>query len=297
MDSSDERDRSRGGAVTPRMTDHASPVNDFTVVHFDAPQPFELVRARYTTRVFPPHFHDYFSVGVLEAGTAVNSHRTRSIRISKGDVIAVNPGEVHAGGPAGHTGWAYTMFCLPPSLLATVASESGGALTTQVEFCQPLYRDRALSSRLLNLRDLLLTSEDVFTREVATVDLVGQLLRYCSGVPVPRDAADRSKMLRIREYLRDAYAQPLSIADLSAVVQLSPYHLIRRFHKTFGLPPHAYLENVRIEHARELLRSGRSAAFAAYAVGFCDQSHFTRRFARLVGISPGRYARAAHCRS
>jgi AraC-like DNA-binding protein len=68
--------------------------------------------------------------------------------------------------------------------------------------------------------------------------------------------------------------------------------MIRVFRDATGLTPHLYLEQVRINHAGQLLRSGASIIDAALHVGFTDQSHLTRHFKKLTGITPGKYLAA-----
>ena len=59
-----------------------------------------------------------------------------------------------------------------------------------------------------------------------------------------------------------------------------------------GLPPTRYLERLRVERAKEMIHSSDLPLVQiALAVGFADQSHFTRRFRRWVGCTPARYAR------
>ena len=72
---------------------------------------------------------------------------------------------------------------------------------------------------------------------------------------------------------------------------------MRVFRRQTGLPPHAYQTQVRIEAAKNLIIQGRSLAFVAAETGFADQSHFTRRFKQLAGITPGEYAAAGGPRS
>ena len=86
---------------------------------------------------------------------------------------------------------------------------------------------------------------------------------------------------------------PLDLADLAAVARLSPYHFHRSFRVTTGLTPHAFQTNLRIAHARTMLRAGDSIAGVAASCGFADQSHLTRTFRRAVGVTPGRFAAAA----
>ena len=96
-------------------------------------------------------------------------------------------------------------------------------------------------------------------------------------------------MRRTREFLEANFEQNVSLADLTNLVGLSSYHLLRVFRSEVGLPPHAYLEQIRINYAKQLLRSGMPIVEVAVNTGFVDQSHFTRHFKRHVGITPGLY--------
>ena len=63
----------------------------------------------------------------------------------------------------------------------------------------------------------------------------------------------------------------------------------RVFHDEVGLPPHAYLTQVRVNRARRLLSQGWPITEVAFEVGFVDQSHLNKRFKRITGMTPGQY--------
>ena len=91
------------------------------------------------------------------------------------------------------------------------------------------------------------------------------------------------------EYLESSYAENFSLRQLASVCGISPYHLLRTFNDEIGLPPFEYQNQLRISHAKRLLRDGWSIADAAAQTGFVDQSHLTKHFKRVVGITPGKY--------
>lgn len=71
---------------------------------------------------------------------------------------------------------------------------------------------------------------------------------------------------------------------------MNPVYLARAFRKRYGCLPAEYVRRLRVEAASEALaRSGRPLAQVALEAGFTDQSHFSRQFRRLTGMSPGRY--------
>ena len=73
-----------------------------------------------------------------------------------------------------------------------------------------------------------------------------------------------------------------------------PAHLVRAFSAAYGIAPHQYLNSRRVDRARRLLLEGRPPGEVATTTGFFDQSHLTRHFRKLVGVTPGRYSKAVH---
>ena len=79
------------------------------------------------------------------------------------------------------------------------------------------------------------------------------------------------------------------LEELAALANLSPCRFATVFRREIGLPPHRYLCHVRIQHAIALLRSGVPLAMAASEAGFFDQSHLSRHFKSICGMTPGKY--------
>jgi len=99
------------------------------------------------------------------------------------------------------------------------------------------------------------------------------------------------RALQIRDFLRDHPSDHIEISHLASLVSLTPFHLIRLFHRAVGIPPHSYATLVRVNYSERFLRAGVPIVEAAGKAGFCDQSHLTRCFRRVLGITPGQYQR------
>ena len=100
------------------------------------------------------------------------------------------------------------------------------------------------------------------------------------------------RLLRARDVMDRAYAEPLDIAALARVAYVSPAHFIRRFRATFGETPHRYLQRRRVERAMWLLRTtDRSVTDICMDVGFSSLGTFSRVFADVVGEPPSVYRR------
>lgn len=97
-------------------------------------------------------------------------------------------------------------------------------------------------------------------------------------------------LTRVTDHVKCHLAERLSLRTLAELAGLSPWRFSIVFRQHMGVPPHRYISLCRIEHARELLQQGVSAATVADACGFYDQSHFTRHFKHHCGMTPGQYA-------
>lgn len=95
----------------------------------------------------------------------------------------------------------------------------------------------------------------------------------------------------IRKKLEEKFDERLNLSALGGQIGTSRFSLLRMFRAAFGQSPHDYQIALRVEHAREVLKSGHSIAQTAAKVGFCDQSHLARHFRRHLGLTPGRYLR------
>lgn len=97
----------------------------------------------------------------------------------------------------------------------------------------------------------------------------------------------KHKLHQATEYINDSLDQDLNLADLAAIVQMSPFHFARLFKQSTGLAPHQFVIRCRVERAKELLMRGEMAiADIAAEVGFANQSHLNRHFKRIVGFTP-----------
>ena len=102
------------------------------------------------------------------------------------------------------------------------------------------------------------------------------------------------RMLRARDAMDRAYAQPLDVPALARIAHVSQAHFTRTFRATFGETPHRYLQRRRVERAMFLLReTDRSATDICFAVGFGSPGTFSRTFRDIVGRSPRTYRKEA----
>lgn len=231
---------------------------------------------------FPRHAHDQFGLGVITAGAQTSWSVVGAVQSVAGDVIMVNPGEVHDGAPVGGPrGWHIAY--LEPALVAREqAAEFGGGDVV----LQPVARDRGLTQQVTQLLEAL-PSLDGHADELLLACLVRVVQQHrLSG---PRLACASPPVARALEWIDAEPAAETSLSELAAACDVSRFQLIRGFLRDVGTTPHAYRIQWRVRLARRYLRQGHALAEAAQLAGFADQSHLTRAFLRQFGITPGRY--------
>lgn len=109
-----------------------------------------------------------------------------------------------------------------------------------------------------------------------------------AAAPVSRGGLAPWQVRCATELMMSRLADDVTLAEVAAACDLSPNYFARAFKQSVGAPPHRWLLLQRVQRARSLLRNAdRSLGEIAAACGFADQSHFTRVFTGIVGISPG----------
>ena len=278
------------------MPDPSIATESATMTRVHVFEQLELLRARYTRQRFAPHAHDEYVFGVVETGAARTSFRGREDVHAVGSVITIAPGEVHTGAPATDEGWSYRTLYPSEALVRFIAREATGR-DFAPRFEGSFVHDPRLADRFRAAHVVLESDAEAMRKECVLLESLGELIfdhgstpeRAAAKLPVPRSMA---ALRRVRDLLQAEYARTVTIGELAREAGLSSFHLIRVFGASFGLPPYKYLELVRIQQARRLIQDGYPLTHVVHATGFSDQSHLTRYFKRIVGVTPGNYARA-----
>lgn len=106
---------------------------------------------------------------------------------------------------------------------------------------------------------------------------------YSGGLPT-------HKLRTVLTYIHDYLDQPLSLAEISAVVQMSPHYFASLFKQSVGVAPHQYVTQCRIERAKQLLSQSQfTIVEVCHQVGFHSQSHFTKVFREHTNVTPKVY--------
>jgi len=252
----------------------------------------ELMHATYVTQTFPRHTHEGFGVGVIERGALGFYYRGENVVASPGVISLVNPGEVHTGYAAEESGWTYRMFYFETPLLQQAASQIAGRPKDLPFFQAGVIRDDDLAGSIHSLHvGLAKDGRSALEKESRLLWMLAHLITRHADAPPPLRTLgrERKRVKRAREYMEAHFHEDISLNRLASLAHLSPFHFVRVFRKELGLPPHTYLTQVRVNRAKALLAKGGKIADTALETGFVDQSHLTRHFKRITGVTPGQY--------
>jgi len=210
------------------------------------------------------------------------------LRAGPGGVALLDPDTVHTGHAATPDGWAYRVLYPQVSVVTDVAAEPGWPHGTP-RFPQTVVYDHRSAELLRSAHRAAEHGDQLASSTLLTTALAGLLRAHAAAVPISSSArADRAPaaVRDVRDLLEVRLADPPRLAELADLTGLSQFALLRAFRGATGLPPHAYLNQLRVRRARLLLDDGLPAAEVAAQTGFADQAHLTRHFKRVVGVPP-----------
>jgi AraC-like DNA-binding protein len=239
----------------------------------------ELMKSSYTDHHFPKHFHEWYVVQIVEYGLNACYCDGHEYEAPAGSILLINPGEIHTGYSVG--GGLLNYRCFYPD---------AKYFETKPFFAQHVLSDPWLFELLRRAHMELEHERDALASECIISSVCNALEKHAAHTARDPVSTNERPAIRIaRDYMQANFDRQISLQELSQLCSLSSFHFLRAFRKAVGLAPAEYLRNIRIDHAKKLLRSGMEIIDAATACGFFDQSHLNRHFKRMVGLTPGQY--------
>jgi AraC-like DNA-binding protein len=243
---------------------------------------------------YAPHSHETFSIGAICEGRCTYVNRTKREQIGSGAVVLMNPGDVHACNPVRNEAWAYRMLYFDAAWVSRIQREFNGRGDDFQPFSATATSDTRLYGALNRLYDVLCDPQvDHLQKHDTALNFmidVQQSLGAAGAVPARSNAG----LVRAAQFIRDNCTRSVKLKEICLAANLSAAYLIRAFKAQYGMSPHAYLINCRIEFSRQQLRLGRPVAEVALTAGFCDQAHLQRSFKKFVAATPGQYRANIH---
>lgn len=263
----------------------------FVPVHMGSPK-FDVVEVggfRVTDAWFPageflpPHVHERPIMATMLSGSFLDEFRTETHECTPATVFTEPAGEVHANRI--QRAGAHVLVIQPDE-------EASDRLRPASRFWEEVhcFRHAALTERARQLSAEIRAPDAVtpIAIEALILEMIALAARYEDGRR--RGGGQPAWLEQARELVHDRFREKIRIEDVAAAVQVHPSHLARTFRDRFHVPLGTYIRRLRIEWAtREVAETVEPLCAIAARAGFADQSHFTREFRKLHGVSPARY--------
>jgi AraC-like DNA-binding protein len=246
----------------------------------------DFISYRLHNHHFPRHFHDHYVIEMVTGGTDGFYCNGTNYIAETNELVCINPGEVHTGNTIGNTALSYYSLCPRKEKLSEIANLLHISLPPGFRF-ENTVSDRPLfAAGMKALFNSFHRPGNNLEQEELFVDCMKELLQPAVTTTEIRSSAKDPRVRQVKEYIHAHFKNDISLQQLSSLVSLNPYHLIRLFKRNTGLSPYDYLLVTRAEYGKQLLRKGYAVKDAAIESGFYDTSHFNRSFRKYAGVSP-----------
>ncbi|MCC8195184.1 MAG: AraC family transcriptional regulator [Deltaproteobacteria bacterium] len=251
----------------------------------------EVVSFRGILQKFPNHFHDdHYVVGCVEGGARRMYSLNTAYTLGPGDLVLFAPGDTHACEALDGKRFTYHCFNVRPETMRGIAMRTLGDVSAT--FVRPSVRDNILARSLADLARAFVSGADSSGLREPALALLEKVLAGYSTAP-PRSGGEpfAAEVDAACVWMRRHFMEPVTLERLGHVAGCNKFTLVRAFGRIKGITPHRYLETVRVSAARAYLERGGGPAWAAAESGFTDQSHLSRHFKQMTGLTPGQYRR------
>ncbi|MES1022152.1 AraC family transcriptional regulator [Gloeocapsa sp. BRSZ] len=206
-----------------------------------------------------------------------------------------------SSGQSGFFHWESTdetlMFMIDPNFLRQIALETGCLNLTQVEILPVLHHNdpqiRAIAHLFLQEMTHGGIGSQLYQDSIANLFAIHLLRHYCAFKPKFRANKGGLSEVQLRQaldYIQAHLNEAISLDAIASAIGISRYYFCTQFKRSTGVAPYEYVLQQRVERAKQLLRRGElSIADVALKVGFADQTHFTKHFRKITGVTPAKF--------
>jgi AraC-like DNA-binding protein len=298
-------DARRRVGQAPRRHQHASPVSPASTIDSAArlrfwrplpPEAADIICGEGVVGELPIHTHEALRVMLPASRFALVDARHAAMVVRPGQVHVAAPLELYGARSLDDVPCGMRVILLAPTVLPSLGVELSALWRGAAPGLQQLVVDdpglyAELWALVGELRGPLVALAHAPRLLACLARLLAGLAARPADAPPPPVGRQVIGVGRVGDYLRAHVAENVSLDELAGVAGLSKFYLLRAFRRAHGVTPHAYQMQLRLAHAWRFIAEGRPLSRATYDAGFADQSHLTRRFAAVFGITPARYAR------
>ncbi len=257
----------------------------------------ELLHTQHLRDGYTNHMHEEYSLCWMESGLVTTYYRGTTHLSPIHSFTVMNPAEPHHGEVISEENVSYYSLYPSETAMRQLCEECFGTPTLP-SFKKPIILDKVLTEKLQRFVTVLEIPTSSLELSTHYLSFLGYLIKHYADktCTAPKTQRELSAVEKAKAYLHDNFQNDITLEELASSVGLNRAYLIRAFKKTTGLPPHAYLTQLRLSEAKRQLIKGVALSQVALNTGFADQSHFSRTFKHTYGITPAVYAKATFIR-
>lgn len=253
-----------------------------------------LLQAQMHDFAYGKHAHEEFSFGVTLAGRQDFFANGAFHQSHPGEVLVFNPDDVHDGHSGTDDALQYKMLYVHPEQLEPLLESVGVKQSQGFRVPDTLIDDSQLRQHILNMAALIEDgSASKLQQECELYQMAGRLAQLYGEV-LPEHTAGKADCLlfQVQDYIQDNLHMDMSLDDISQHANLSKYHFLRLVSQQFGITPHQYVLNCRLNRVRDDLAVGVPLDDVVFHYKFSDLSHLNRRFKPVFGMTPKQFQRS-----
>lgn len=235
-----------------------------------------------------PNWHENLEILYCTAGTGTIQYNGKHYRMEKNDLLVINTHVIHLVAD----GERFTFDCL---ILDTLYCESSGIPLSNLYFQELIHAKEPADAfqSLLQAVDICKTQQPIYGNAAIRARLLDLMCVLCRDHSTPQPAAtEHITSVYVKsavEYIRQHYAEPLTLEQIAQHVGISKFYLAREFKGFTGRTVFEIIRSIRCKEARRLIEQGISVSDAAQACGFDNPSYFTRVFKKCFRYLPSHY--------
>lgn len=266
----------------------------------------DIISGPQQREVLPTHWHNEHEIIYISQGSATFRIGDTAWRLKTGEMLFINPGEIHGAHSAGTEGCDWNAIVFEMSLLA-----SGTGDDCDAQYIIPLCRNQLkfesylpantlstseVKQSIVQIIDNWHVQPDAFKLKIKGL-LFDIIFNMAQNGSIMVNTIDEIKfhndnlIQRVMTHVEDNITCPISLDELASIARMSRYHFCRWFKGYTGMRPMEYVNSARIHKAASLLRTGEKISQSAYRVGFNDLTYFSRVFRVWMQMSPTVYKR------
>ena len=233
---------------------------------------FSMVKSSFKNSSYKKHFHDTYSISLITSGECKIEIENSIYLFKEGDIRVINPYEIHQ---IFKSSWEHINFIFSSYCLHTILKDN---FTYKFN---NFINDNTLAKKLLNA-----DTNDTF-----------KIVKYMvqnhlkDKIKSKNFSLDEDKLQKAITYIyQNANRQDISLDEIASYVGISKYHFIREFKKRFNITPYRYIQNIKINNAKKMMRYHLPLSHIALECGFVDQSHLINSYKKFYGHTPSKIA-------